>query len=335
MNTTDENAPATPVKRRIMSGMRPTGRLHIGHLFGALSQWVEFSKNDDVFFEVADLHALTTAYERTETLRDNVREIVLDWLAAGVDPERSTIYVQSHVPEISELHLLLSMIVPISWLERVPTFKDQIAALGPEIATYGFLGYPLMQVCDIAIMRANTVPVGKDQVSHLELGREIVRRFNRLYAPVLVEPQPTLSEFPDVPGTDGRKMSKSYNNQIDIADDEATTTKKVRSMITDPQKVRRHDPGNPDICPVFSLHRVVNAARVPWIDENCRTGALGCVDCKAEAAERLNAFMAPVRERRAAIDPAGVEAILEDGGMRARAVARDTLADVKSAMNLP
>jgi tryptophanyl-tRNA synthetase len=318
-----------------MSGMRPTGRLHIGHLVGALTQWVDLARDNEVFYEVADLHALTTAYERTGTLRANVREIVLDWLAAGVDPSRATLYVQSHVPEISELHLLLSMIVPISWLQRVPTFKDQIAALGPDIATYGFLGYPLMQLCDIAIVRADTVPVGKDQLSHLELGREIVRRFNHLYGPTLVEPQGTLSEFPDVPGTDGRKMSKSYDNQIEIADDEPTTTKKVRSMVTDPLKVRRHDPGRPEVCPVFALHRVVNAQRVPWIEENCRSGALGCVDCKAEAAERLNAFMRPVRERRAALDPASVDAILDDGAEKARAVARVTLADVKSAMRLP
>jgi tryptophanyl-tRNA synthetase len=318
-----------------MSGMRPTGRLHVGHLVGALTQWVEFSKRDEVFFEVADLHALTTAFERTSGLREIVRDNVLDWLAAGVDPSRSIIYVQSHVPEISELHLLLSMIVPLSWLQRVPTFKDQIAALGGDIATYGFLGYPLMQLCDIAIMRADTVPVGKDQLSHLELGREIVRRFNFLYGPTLVEPQATLSEFPDVPGLDGRKMSKSYDNQIDIADDEAATTKKVRSMVTDPLKVRRHDPGRPEICPVFALQRVVNAERVPWIEENCRSGALGCVDCKSEAAERLNAFMRPVRERRLSIDPQSVETILEEGAEKARAVARETLADVKSAMQLP
>jgi tryptophanyl-tRNA synthetase len=322
-------------RRRIMSGMRPTGRLHIGHLFGALSQWVEFSHSDETFFEVADLHALTTAYERTGGLREFVRDNVLDWVAAGVDPERSTIYVQSHVPEISELHLLLSMIVPVAWLQRVPTFKDQIAALGGEIATYGFLGYPLMQLCDIAIVRADTVPVGKDQLSHLEFGREVVRRFNFLYGPVLVEPQATLSEFPDVPGTDGRKMSKSYLNTIDIADDEATTLKKVRSMLTDPQKIRRNDPGNPDICPVFSIQKVANAARVPWIDEHCRSGELGCVDCKSELAARLNDVLRPVRERRAQLDPAQVDRILAEGAEKARTIARATLADVKSALNLP
>ncbi len=317
-----------------MSGMRPTGRLHLGHLLGALSQWVAYSTNDEAFFEVADLHALTTAYERTETIASNVREMVVDWLAAGVDPERATIYVQSDVPQIAEMHLLLSMIVPIAWLQRVPTFKDQIAALGGEIATYGFLGYPLMQLCDIASMRATRVPVGKDQLSHLELGREIVRRFNNLYGPTLVEPQATLAEFPDVPGLDGRKMSKSYGNTIDIADDTDATTKKIRSMVTDPLKIRRNDPGRPEICPVFALHGIVNAARTPVIAQECRTGELGCVSCKGELAERMNAYLAPVRERRRDVVESGVEPILARGAERARDVASRTLADMKRAMRL-
>jgi len=317
-----------------MSGMRPSGRLHIGHLFGVLVQWVEFTREGEAFFEVADLHALTTGFENTSTIKANSVEVVLDWLAAGVDPERSTMYVQSHVPQISQLHLLLSMIVPVSWLQRVPTYKEQIAALGPEIATYGFLGYPLMQLCDIAVMRGDLVPVGRDQLSHLEFGREVVRRFNHLYGPTLVEPQAKLSEFPDVPGTDGRKMSKSYGNTIDLADDEATTAKKVRSMVTDPLKIRRHDPGRPEICPVFSLHKLADAARAPWIEENCRSGALGCVDCKSELAERLNARLKPVRERRAELDPFMVEKIVEVGDERARGVASETLADVTSAMHL-
>ncbi len=314
--------------------MRPTGDLHLGHLVGVLTQWVALSESVEAFFEVADLHALTTAYDRTEELHDNIVSMVIDWLAAGVDPKRATLYVQSHVPQIAELHLLLSMIVPVSWLQRVPTFKDQIASLGGEVATYGFLGYPLMQLVDIAIVRANTVPVGRDQLSHLEFGREVVRRFNHLYGATLVEPEPTLSEFPDVPGTDGRKMSKSYDNHIRIADDAAATTKKIRSMITDPLKVRRNDPGRPEICPVFALQKLANAARVPWIDEHCRTGELGCVACKTELAESLNAMMAPVRERRAAIDASDVTAILDDGAERARAVAAETLASVKRAMHV-
>jgi tryptophanyl-tRNA synthetase len=323
---------AAPVRRRIMSGMRPTGRLHIGHYFGTLDSWVELSRHDETFYMVADYHALTTAYERSGDIGPGIRDVVLDWLAAGIDPDRSVLYLQSSIPEIAEMHLLLSMVVPVAWLQRVPTFKDQIAALGGEIATYGFLGYPLMQLVDIAIVRANAVPVGKDQVSHLEFGREVVRRFNNLYGPVLVEPDASLSEFPDIPGTDGRKMSKSYGNAIDIADDDATTTKKVRSMVTDPLKIRRHDPGRPEICPVFKLHRIVSGEHVAGIEANCRSGELGCVDCKSLCAENLNARMKPVRERRAAIDPASVDRILTDGAARARDVTRNTLDDVKTAM---
>jgi tryptophanyl-tRNA synthetase len=324
----------TPRPRRVMSGTRPTGRLHLGHLVGALSQWVEFQRTGETFIEIADLHALTTAFDRTGDIADSIRELFLDLVAAGIDPKRTTLYVQSHVPQISEMHLLLSMIVPVAWLQRVPTFKDQINELGGEVATYGFLGYPLMQLVDIAVMRGDTVPVGKDQLSHLEFGREVVRRFNHLYGHTLVEPQATLSEFPDVPGTDGRKMSKSYGNTIDIADDEETTTKKVRASITDPLKVRRHDPGRPEICPIFKYHELANVPRVPAIAAECRSGALGCVDCKTECAEALNLFMRPVRERRSAINPSTIPAILEEGAEKARAVASATLADVKTAMKL-
>ncbi|MBC5798457.1 MAG: tryptophan--tRNA ligase [Candidatus Eremiobacteraeota bacterium] len=314
--------------------MRPTGRLHLGHLVGALSQWIAFARDNETFYEVADLHALTTSYERTTDLAANVREVVLGWLATGVDPTRSTLYVQSHVPQISELHLLLSMLVPVAWLQRVPTFKDQINALGPEIATYGFLGYPLLQLVDVAVMRGDTVPVGKDQLSHLELGREVVRRFNNTYGRVLIEPQATLSQFPDVPGLDGRKMSKSYGNTIDLADDAATTTKKVRTMVTDPLKIRRHDPGRPEVCPVYALHHIADPALVPMVAEGCRSGALGCVDCKGQLAERLNAYLQPVRERRTELEAIDVDGILADGAQRAREVASATLADVKRAMRV-
>jgi tryptophanyl-tRNA synthetase len=317
-----------------MSGMRPTGRLHIGHLVGALTAWVDLTQTADAYFEIADLHAYTTSYDDPQSIRDARDELVLDWLAAGLDPERCTIFLQSALPEISELHTLLSMITPVAWLQRVPTYKDQIEALGGEIATYGFLGYPLLQLCDIAVFRGERVPVGRDQLSHLEFGREVVRRFNFLYGPTLVEPEATLTEFPAVPGTDNRKMSKSYGNTIDIADDDATTTKKVRSMITDPNKVRKHDPGNPAICPVFALHHLANRARVPWIDENCRSGALGCVDCKTELAASLNALLAPVRTRRASFDRSKVAGIVAAGTEKARVVARETLADVRRAMKL-
>ena len=319
---------------RVMSGMRSTGRLHIGHLVGALTNWAELSRTADAYFEIADLHAYTTLFQHPDEIRAAREDMVRDWIAAGVDPQKSTIYLQSGIPEISELHVLLSMVTPVSWLERTPTYKEQIEALGGDIATYGFLGYPLLQLCDIAAFRGEKVPVGRDQVAHLELGREIVRRFNRYYGATLVEPQALLTEFPAVPGTDGRKMSKSYGNTIDIADDEETTTKKVRSMFTDPEKVRRNDPGRPEICPVYALHQIVNGVRTAWIAENCRSGALGCVDCKGELAEKLNAYLRPIRERRASIDDATVTQIIKEGTEKARIVASQTLADVKRAMKL-
>ncbi|HUY41709.1 MAG TPA: tryptophan--tRNA ligase [Candidatus Dormibacteraeota bacterium] len=326
-------------KPRVMSGMRPTGELHVGHLVGVLTQWANFCDTADAFFEVADLHAYTTSFQDAQSVRDVREEMVAVWLAAGVDPAKSTIYLQSAVPEISELYTLLSMIVPVSWLERVPTYKGQIEALGSEIATHGFLGYPLLQLCDVAVVRGERVPVGRDQVAHLEFGREVVRRFNYLYGEgreVLTEPHPTLSAFPEVPGTDGRKMSKSYGNAIFIADDEETTEKKVRGMITDPQKIRRGDPGRPEICPVFALWRFANPLRLDGIAATCRSGELGCVQDKGDFAEALNAYLRPVRERLRAYraDRAAVARIIEDGTARARDVAADVLRDVKRAMKL-
>lgn len=322
-----------------MSGMRPTGDLHLGHLVGVLTQWANYSETADAFFEIADLHAYTTEFEDPEKIRAAREPMVAAWLAAGVDPEKSTIFLQSGVPEIAELQALLAMITPVSWLERVPTYKGQIDALGQKIATYGFLGYPLLQLCDIAIFRGEYVPVGRDQVAHLELGREIVRRFNYLYGDgraILVEPQPTLSEFPEVPGTDGRKMSKSYDNAIFVADDEETTTRKVRGMITDPQKIRRGDPGRPEICPLFALWHFVNPLKVDGVAAECRSGALGCVQDKNDFAEQLNAYLRPVRERYAVYrnDPALVDRIIGDGTLRAREIAVGVLADVKRAMKL-
>jgi tryptophanyl-tRNA synthetase len=329
----------TQQRPRVMSGMRPTGDLHLGHLVGVLTQWASYSQTADAFFEIADLHAYTTDFDDPAKIRAARNEMVAVWLAAGVDPQKSTIFLQSGVPEIGELQTLLAMIVPVSWLERVPTYKGQIDELGQKIATYGFLGYPLLQLCDIAIVRGEYVPVGADQVAHLELGREIVRRFNYLYgdgATILIEPQATLSEFPQVPGTDGRKMSKSYDNAILISDDDETTTKKVRSMVTDPLKVRRGDPGRPEICPVFALWRFVNPLKLDGIAAECRSGALGCVQDKTDFAEQLNAYLAPVRERYAAYrdDPALVEQIIADGTARTREIAAGVLSDVKRAMLL-
>jgi tryptophanyl-tRNA synthetase len=324
---------------RVMSGMRPTGPLHLGHLVGVLTQWATFCETADAFFEIADLHAYTTEFEDPATIRDSREAMVAVWLAAGVDPNRSTIFLQSGVPEIAELYALLSMITPVSWLERVPTYKGQIEALGAKIATYGFLGYPLLQLCDIAVFRGEYVPVGRDQVAHLELGREIVRRFNHIYGDgrdILIEPQPALSEFPEVPGIDGRKMSKSYDNAILIADDEATTTRKVRAMVTDPLKVRRGDPGRPEICPLFALWRFVDPLRLDGVATQCRSGALGCVQDKTDFAEQLNAYLRPVRERYAVYreDVALIDRIIAEGTARAREIAAGVLADVKRAMFL-
>ena len=323
-------------RRRVMAGMRPTGKVHVGHLLGALNNFVALSDQADCFYEVADLHALTTKFDRSSEIADDVREMVIDWLAAGLDPERCTIYVQSRIPEISQMYALLSMITPVSWLERVPTYKDQINALGSEIATHGFLGYPVLQTVDIAIMRGERVPVGQDQLPHLELSREIIRRFNHLYGPVLLEPEPLLSQTPYVPGTDGRKMSKSYNNAILLADSEDETTAKVKTMFTDPEKIRASDPGHPETCPVFFFHGVVNAAAADDIAVRCRTGRLGCVEDKANMAKHLNAALAPVRERRREIaaKPNLVDEVTSEGGRRARAVAAETLASVKAAMGL-
>ncbi len=323
-------------RRRVMAGMRPTGQLHVGHLLGALQNFVALSEQADCFYEIADIHALTTKFEHSGEIADDVREMAIDWLAAGLDPKRCTIYVQSRIPEIAEMYSLLSMITPVSWLERVPTYKDQINALGAEIATHGFLGYPILQTVDIAIMRGERVPVGQDQLPHLELSREIIRRFNHFYGPVLLEPEPLLSQTPYVPGTDGRKMSKSYNNSILLADSEAETIAKVKTMFTDPEKVHKTDPGHPETCPVFFFHRVFNGAASEDIAVRCRTGKLGCVEDKADMVKHLNAALAPIRERRREIaaSPKVVEEVLREGTRRAQAVAADTLAGVKSAMGL-
>ena len=330
---------AVAKKPRVMSGMRPTGLLHLGHLVGVLTQWARFCETADAFFEIADLHAFTTEFENPGKIREARNEMVAVWLAAGVDPERSTIFLQSAVPEIGELQVLLSMITPVSWLERVPTYKGQIDALGASIATYGFLGYPLLQLCDIAIVRGEFVPVGRDQQAHLEFGREVVRRFNHLFGDgrrILVEPQATLSEFPEVLGTDGRKMSKSYDNAILISDDPQTIAKKVRAMVTDPLKVRRGDPGRPEVCPVFGLWQFVNPLRLDGIAEACRSGALGCVQDKTEFAQELDEYLRPVRERYFVYrdDPAQVERIIDEGTARTREIAASVLADVKHAMQL-
>ncbi|NDD27051.1 MAG: tryptophan--tRNA ligase [Proteobacteria bacterium] len=331
------HAPSPARRKRILSGMRPTGKLHIGHLLGAIENWKHLQDDFDCFYMVADWHALTTGYRRSADVKDEIREIVLDYLAGGVDPERCTFYVQSDVPEIAHLHLLLSMITPVGWLERVPTYKDQVEALGSDVATYGFLGYPVLMTTDIIMFKAEVVPVGQDQVAHLELCREIVRRFNTLYRPVFPEPQPRLTRFAAVPGLDGRKMSKSYGNDLLISDPPEVIEKKMKTAITDPSRVYRRDPGRPELCTVYQYHKMYAAPEVQReVFEGCRAGALGCVDCKKKAAASVVAGLAPIQEKRRdlAERPGVIEEMLSEGARRAREVASATLEEARDAMGL-
>jgi len=332
-----EPALATRTKR-VLTGYRPTGALHVGHWAGNVENMLALQGDTgyDCFFFVADWHMLTTHYDRTDELPAFVEGLVLDWLAAGLDPEHAVIYRQSDIPEVAEMSLLLGMITPLGWLERVPSYKDRLRDMGErEVANFGLLGYPVLQVVDISIVRGELVPVGEDQVAHLELSREIVRRFNRLYGEVLVEPQPLLSDTPLILGSDGRKMSKSLDNTIGIRDDEDTVRATVRSFITDPQKVRRGDPGRPEICPIFALHRKFSPDILAWTEEHCRTGELGCVDCKTNLADRIIEQLAPFRERRAelAAKPDLVSDVLAAGADRVRPVVEATMAAVRAAMH--
>jgi tryptophanyl-tRNA synthetase len=398
-------------RRRVLSGMRPTGPLHLGHYFGALSNWVRMQNEYDCFYFVADWHALTTHYaEDTRLVPQNTLEIALDWLSAGIDPEKSTLFVQSMVPEHAELHLLLSMITPLEWLERVPTYKEQIAQLrDKDLGTYGFLGYPLLQTADIVMYDADLVPVGEDQVPHIELSREVVRRFNFLFGlevneakladagnmdaatavithgkllatgqgtfelppsnpheviwglrrlaasegienflagnralkpfvrnrPPLSEPAPMLTETPRFPGTDGRRMAKSYGNAIWLRDEPEVIRKKVLAMMTDPQRVRRTDPGRPEVCPVFAYHELFSTPDViQWSETGCRSAGIGCVECKRAMAESLVRWIAPIQERRKQFesDPHRVRQILVEGSKRAERVARRTMRRVREAI---
>lgn len=334
----DHRAVAEPdATGRVLTGFRPTGPLHIGHWFGNVMNMVRLQEDHEAFYFIADWHMLTTHYEQTQSLPANVRSLVLDLLAAGVDPDRATFYRQSDVKEVAELTLLLGMITPLGWLERVPTYKERLRDMGErEVANLGLLGYPVLQTVDITIVKGELVPVGEDQVSHIELSREIVRRFDRLYGRVLVEPRALLSNAPSVPGSDGRKMSKSLENTIDVRDDEDTIRRKVRSYITDPQKVRLGDPGRPEICPIFALHRLFSLDIVDWTEENCRSGALGCVECKGNLADRIVAYYASFRDRRDGLDatPEVAEAVLAEGEAKVRPVVEDTMKAVRAAMSL-
>ena len=324
--------------KRVLSGMQPSGLLHLGNLFGALDNFKRLQAEHECFYFVADWHALSTNYEDTTRIREYVREVLIDWLAAGLDPERATLFIQSRVPEHAVLYLLLSMITPVPWLERNPTYKEKRENIeGRDLSTYGFLGYPVLQTADILLYKGNLVPVGVDQLPHLELSREIARRFNQLYTPVFPEPQALLTEIPKVPGTDGRKMSKSYNNTINLSDPEATVRSKLKTMVTDPARIRRTDKGNPDVCPVFTLHKSISAQPViDQVNQDCRTAAIGCIDCKKLLADGLVTLLTPIWEKRLELaqEPKMVDEVIDAGTKKAGAVARQTVAEVSEAMRI-
>ncbi len=393
---------------RVVSGMRPTGSLHLGHFHGALKNWVKLQSEYPCLFFVADWHALTTHYDTPEVIEENVWDMVIDWLAAGIDPARATLFIQSRVPEHAELHTLLSMITPLGWLERVPTYKDQQEKLADrDLDTYGFLGYPLLQSADILMYRAAWVPVGEDQVPHIELTREVARRFNHLFGRepgfedkakvavkklgskkgklynelrtrfqeqgdeealaagrallneqqnlsmgdkerlfgylegsgrmILAEPQALLTESSKLPGLDGQKMSKSYNNAITLREDAASVTKKVRTMPTDPARVKRSDPGDPEKCPVWQLHQVYSDDKTKeWVQQGCRSAGIGCLECKQPVIQSILTEQTPMRERaqRYLDDPTLVKNIIADGCEKARALAAETMREVREAMGL-
>jgi len=325
------------MRKILLSGMQPTGngQLHLGNYEGALKNWVRLQNEGEyeLYYCIVDWHFLTSGYDKTSDMKDKVKELMIDYLSAGLDPEKSAIFIQSQVKEHAELHLLFSMIIPTPWLERVPSYKEKADELG--LNSYGFLGYPLLQAADILVYQANAVPVGKDQLPHIELTREVARRFNDIYGKVLPEPEGLLAPFPAVPGTDGRKMSKSYNNDIKLADTEDKTAKKLKKMMTDPQKIRMGDPGHPDICPVYTLHQIYNTDHKDII-EPCKSGALGCADCKKNLTEHLNTALKPVREKRVEIEsnPELVWKALANGAERARAKASETMKIVRKAMSL-
>ena len=381
---------AITTRKRVLSGMRPTGKLHLGNYVGALQNWVGMQDQYECFFCVVDWHALTTDYADTSRVKENSIEVAFDWLAAGLDPAKSVLFLQSHVPAHAELHLLLSMITPLGWLERVPTYKEQRENIkDKDLGTYGFLGYPVLQSADIMIYKANVVPVGEDQVAHVELTREIVRRFNffypkRGYAPaeklsrekefkavfdmnieladeslihphvstfakpardgggapsegVFPEPQSLLTPTPKLPGTDGRKMSKSYGNTILLADPEPVVRQKLKTMVTDPARVRRSDPGNPDVCPVGDLHKIFSSKEtMAKVNEGCRSAGIGCIECKGWAADALVKLLEPIQERRRKYEekPRDAWDILEAGAEKARVVAGQTMDGVRAAMGM-
>ena len=368
---------SSQTRKRVLSGMRSTGKLHLGNYVGALDNWVRMQDQYECFFFIADWHALTTDYADTSRIKENSVEVLLDWLAAGLDPDRCTMFIQSHVPQHAELHLLFSMITPLGWLERVPTYKEQRENIkDKDLGTYGFLGYPVLQAADILMYKGDFVPVGEDQVAHVELTREIARRFNSFYRPPFVirtvgarvvtsagaevrlepgtdldpradyvihpepifpEPQPLLTPAPKLPGTDGRKMSKSYNNTIMLTDPEPVVRQKLKTMVTDPARIRRTDPGNPDLCPVGDLHKIFSdAGTMAKVNEGCRSASIGCIECKSWVADALVNILNPMQTRRKKYEdnPRLAWDILEAGSAKAGKVADVTMNEVREAMGM-
>ncbi len=326
------------MRKRILSGMRPSGKLHLGHYLGVLVNWKKLQEENESFYFVADWHALTTEYERTDVINESIDDMVIDWLAAGIDPGKATLFIQSHVPQHAELHLMLSMITPLSWLERNPTYKEQLREQTTrDLSTYGFLGYPVLQAADILMYDAALVPVGIDQVPHLELSREIARRFNFLYKEVFAIPQAYLTETPKILGTDTRKMSKTYGNAILLSDTAAEVWAKVKPMVTDPARERRTDPGNPEICNVFAYHKIFSEEEtVKRVDTGCRTAGIGCIECKKWMYENMEKVLAPIREKRKEIVESGVSVrgILAEGTARAREIAGNKMREVRDAVRI-
>ncbi|MEK6692452.1 MAG: tryptophan--tRNA ligase [Nitrospirota bacterium] len=326
------------MKGRVLSGMQPSGKLHLGNLFGALQNWVKLQEEYNCFYFIADWHALTSNYADVSDIRSNISDMLLDWLSAGLDPQKSTLFIQSRLPEHAELHLLLSMITPLPWLERVPTYKEKQEELKDrDLCTYGFLGYPVLQAADILIYRAGFVPVGIDQLPHLEITREIARRFNNFYGQVFQEPQALLTEYPKIIGTDGRKMSKSYGNAVYLSDSPQEVERKLKIMITDPARARRTDPGNPDVCPLHSLHKVFGKKDdIERIDSGCRDASIGCTDHKRILIKEVISILKPFSEKRKELEtrPHVLDEVIASGVEKAKAVATETMSMVREAMKI-
>ncbi len=324
---------------RILSGMQPSGKLHLGNYFGALKNWVSLQDEFECYFSIADWHALSSLYETPQSIKEYSFELAVDWLSAGLDPDKSTMFVQSEISEHAELHMILSMIVPVPWLERNPTYKEkQDEIKNVDMNSYGFLGYPVLQTADIILYKANYVPVGVDQAPHLEISREIVRRFHKLYKKkVFIEPRAKISDVPKLNGLDGRKMSKTYNNAIFISDSEKEVAKKIQSMLTDPARARRDDPGDPDACNLYPFHKIYSPQTMrDEIESDCRTAKIGCGDCKKMLTQTMLEGMKPMREKRKEIlaRPGDVKEILREGALKARAVAKSTMEQTRQAMQL-